>query len=255
LWRIERPGVSPSYLFGTIHVSDPRASDTAKRVVNRLDEIGVVATEVSFERADLRRMASGLSQAPGRFLSAQLALDEFAVITRLLAPLGFDASAVDRLSPFGAIAILTVRPQRDLPSMDIQLYHTAKGRALKTVGLESVEEQLASIGRLDERVLLEELRTALRAPEHFQTQIEARVRTYLNESIGTLAGKTTANPTNGVTTVLIDDRNTRMQSRAQSLVEGGAAFIAVGASHLAGDSGLLVGLERAGYMLTRIPLD
>jgi hypothetical protein len=51
---------------------------------------------------------------------------------------------------------------------------------------------------------------------------------------------------------LIDDRNRVMVARMQGLLARGGAFVAVGAAHLPGDTGVLHLLEREGYQVTKV---
>ncbi len=46
LWRIERAGLAPSYLFGTIHSTDDGAVALARKAAERIASAKVVATEL-----------------------------------------------------------------------------------------------------------------------------------------------------------------------------------------------------------------
>jgi uncharacterized protein YbaP (TraB family) len=51
---------------------------------------------------------------------------------------------------------------------------------------------------------------------------------------------------------LSEERNLKMAQRVQTHLAAGNAFIAVGALHLIGESGLLVQLRQRGYRLSAI---
>jgi uncharacterized protein YbaP (TraB family) len=51
---------------------------------------------------------------------------------------------------------------------------------------------------------------------------------------------------------LVDDRNQRMVERMQPYLQQGKAFVAVGALHLPGKTGLLERLQQQGYTVTRV---
>ena len=58
LWRIEKPGLAPSYLFGTIHSTDEFALEIARRAAQSISGAKVVATELggpmdSIEKANI----------------------------------------------------------------------------------------------------------------------------------------------------------------------------------------------------------
>ena len=46
LWRIEKPGLAPSYLFGTIHSTDEFALEVARRAAQSINGVKIVATEL-----------------------------------------------------------------------------------------------------------------------------------------------------------------------------------------------------------------
>ena len=46
LWRIEKPNLPPSYLFGTIHSTDDSALEVARRAADEIKGAVVVATEL-----------------------------------------------------------------------------------------------------------------------------------------------------------------------------------------------------------------
>ena len=46
LWRIEKPGLAPSYLFGTIHSTDKSALEVAHRAAQSIKGAKIVATEL-----------------------------------------------------------------------------------------------------------------------------------------------------------------------------------------------------------------
>jgi uncharacterized protein YbaP (TraB family) len=50
---------------------------------------------------------------------------------------------------------------------------------------------------------------------------------------------------------LLDNRNARMLARLPPLMDGASVLVAVGAMHLAGDTGLVAGLRRIGYRVER----
>jgi uncharacterized protein YbaP (TraB family) len=51
---------------------------------------------------------------------------------------------------------------------------------------------------------------------------------------------------------LLSDRNVRMRDAAEPLLQDGSAFIAVGALHLVGPTGLVALLRERGYTVTAV---
>ena len=57
---------------------------------------------------------------------------------------------------------------------------------------------------------------------------------------------------NSFKSLLLDTRNQRMAERAAPFIEDGNAFIAVGALHLPGETGLVQLLRDRGYKVTAV---
>lgn len=254
LWRVERPGVHASYVYGTLHVSDPRVAQIPEAVASLLDRIAIVATEVTFERRDLARIASHIYLPEGEQLSARFDRVEFRAIVEMLKEAGVTESAAERLTPFGAVAFLAARPSASRPSLDLQLFNLAKSNRLKTIGLETVDEQFATMRKVGDEQMIAELRAAARAPERFNATIERLITSYIEQSIGELAERIGAKAGGQTGEEIVERRNTRMLDRMRPLLQSGSALIAVGAAHLGGEHGLLALLEAAGYTVTRAAL-
>ena len=64
LWRIEKPGIAPSYLFGTIHSTDKSALEIARRAAQSINGSKIVATELggpidTIEKANITAADAG----------------------------------------------------------------------------------------------------------------------------------------------------------------------------------------------------
>src|SRR4029079_515437 len=82
-WKLEKPGTEPSYLFGTMHLSDPRISELPQRAKDAIAQ----SKSVTLEVADLADQAVGAALTNDRdlfvygdgskTLKAQLSDDEY----------------------------------------------------------------------------------------------------------------------------------------------------------------------------------
>ena len=70
LWRVERAGVTSSYLFGTMHSDDPSVVKLPKPVQRAFDQAQSVTLEVVLDPGSLLAMASALLMTDGNTLES-----------------------------------------------------------------------------------------------------------------------------------------------------------------------------------------
>ena len=105
LWRIEKPGLAPSYLFGTIHSTDESALKIARRAAQSISGAKVVATELggpmdSVEKANIT--AAMLARALDRdhdTLEGVIAPEDRERVERFLTGQGYPAEFAHHLKP------------------------------------------------------------------------------------------------------------------------------------------------------------
>ena len=176
MWRIEKPGLAPSYLFGTIHSTDDSALEVARRAAELIKDAKVVATELGgpfdlIEKANITAamLARALDRDHDTF-EGVIAPEDRERIEKFLAGQGYPAEFAHHLKPW-FLAVLTALPaceaQRealDLPEVDQFLAQTAKDLGVKVVGLETPEEQLDAIATMRPEVAAALLTLAAREP-------------------------------------------------------------------------------------------
>ena len=273
LWRIERPSLAPSFLFGTIHSTDESALEVARRAAQFINGSKVVATELggpmdSIEKANITAatLAKALDRDHDTFEGA-IAPEDRERIEKFIAGLGYPAEFAHHLKPW-FLAILTAIPAceaereaRDLPEVDQFLAETAKILGVKVIGLETAEEQLDAIAALRPEVAATLLTLAARAPGLNDDLYATMLRLYresrpaeivaLADAVGGLNEAERA-AQDEFMRELLQSRNAIMAERAAPLLASGGAFIAVGALHLAGKSGLIERFRAEGYTVTKV---
>ena len=164
LWRIEKPGLAPSTLFGTIHSTDESVLEIARRAAQSINGAKIVATELGgpidvIEKANITAatLAKALDRDHDTFEEA-IAPEDRENIEKFIAGLGYPAAFAHHLKPW-FLAILTGLPKCEaeregfnLPEVDQFLAETARDLGVKVIGLETPEEQLAAIANLRPQV-------------------------------------------------------------------------------------------------------
>ncbi len=272
LWRIEKAGASPSYLFGTIHLSDSRVTALPSKVTDALFSSKTLALEV----ADLSDAALGkamatsadlLFYADGQTLEQNLQKAEFEHVRTLTAKADIPADVSKLLKPWLVSTLLAISDcerrqiEAGLPVVDMRLAEHAKEKGIQVVGLETIELQLAALASVPDDEQLQMLKVGLAYADRTSDMLETLLQLYLKRQMGAampfqiaLAEKSgfTAAAFNGFQKALLVDRNAGMAKKAAALMDKGQAFVAVGALHLPGKTGLVALLREAGYTVTAV---
>jgi hypothetical protein len=271
-WRIDKPGLEPSYLYGTIHSTDDSALTLARRAAERIDSAKVVATELggpmdATEKANAgaAMLARALDRDHDTFEDAPQA--DRAEIEKLLAGQGYPSEFVHHLKLW-FLAVLTAVPQceaarqaLDLPEVDQLIAQSAKASGVKVVGLETVGEQIDAIAAMRPQIAGVLLALAARDPGMNDDVYATMLKLYresrpadilpISDALGDMSEDERA-AEDEFTRLLVVGRNAAMAERIAPLLKGGGAFIAVGALHLPGKTGLIERLRAEGYTVTKV---
>jgi uncharacterized protein YbaP (TraB family) len=171
---------------------------------------------------------------------------------------GIPVLGVEKQKPWAVMMVLSMPPPKTGEYLDLILENRAT-RANKPVsGLETVDEQIAVFNDLPLPDQVALLRETVLTQDEFEKEFEDLVRAYLARDLATIVEISERHePGNGrmyrtVMDRLLMQRNARMAERLTTLLKDGGAFIAVGAAHLPGETGLLNRLEKAGYRVTSV---
>ena len=269
-WRVEGANGPPSYLFGTIHLSDDRinalpvevqlALGAAKKVVLEVADLSPQALSAAFAR-----QRPIMVFADGRSLETMLTPQEKAVAAGALEKAGMPATALAALKPWVVYMMLSLsdcerhRAAAGLRPLDLRLGDNARQRGVPVLGLETLADQLLALAAVPEDDQLTVLRAGLKLYDRTDDLLETMVLGYLARDIGPIwpmhevlwrqlgyAPKAFASFQKQLVTI----RNLRMRDAAIPLLAEGGAFIAVGALHLSGAGGLVELLRGAGFKVT-----
>jgi uncharacterized protein len=271
LWRIEKPGVAPSHLFGTVHISDPRVTTLSPAITAALTSAKAVALEI----ADMSTagMEAAISADPTLMVSADRGLanllspEEFAVAKTALAPAGMPEAALRIMKPWVVTMALTLplceqqRTASGIKVLDQQLGDMARAKSIPVIGLETVAFQLKIMAGIPEDQQVGMLRAALKFADRREDVLETMLQLYVkrqaaliwpfNLALAEKAG-VTPNAFKGFESDLLVGRNLTMRDAAKPHLDKGGLFIGVGAMHLVGDTGLVNLLRQAGYTVTAV---
>jgi uncharacterized protein len=259
LWKIEARGRAPSYVFGTIHLADPRVTKLPPPVRDVFDHAEGLLVEVVPDAAGLAQLARSMRFDDGQRLKQTVGARLYDDTRAAMTGRGMPVDDIDGLKPWAATLLLLMPDVGDAPPLDLLLQTRAVEQRKTVTGLETMAEQI----RVFDELTLEEQRALLAATLRERAQlgerIEALVRAYLARDLVTLeelsdTAEAGINPAlrKTVKRRLLTDRNQRMVERMQSWLRRGNVFVAVGAAHLPGPEGILKLLEREGYRVSAV---
>ena len=270
-WRIEKAGTQPSYLLGTMHVTDPRVLAMPKGASAAYEAAGTVVVE-SDEIADEKKASAALLARPdltmftdGRTIPGLLGEKDSAILAAGLKARGLSLAAVSRMKPWMIASFVALpacemaRKQAGAAFLDQQLAKDAiaDGKALK--GLETLLEQISALDSLPLEPQLAGLVEVVQLGDGIEDVIETMSQLYLAGQTGMIMPMMRAAVPEGqdgedgyadFEQRIIIDRNHRMAERAAPILAAGNAFVAVGALHLPGKEGLVELLRHEGFTVT-----
>ncbi|MEZ5446603.1 MAG: TraB/GumN family protein [Gammaproteobacteria bacterium] len=258
LWKVEREGVAASYLFGTIHVGDPRVLDIPAPVESALRSGRLFVMEALFEPDAVARFAGSMYFADGTRLEDLAGRPLADRAQSLLLRFHVPAESARSLKPWAAFLTLNQPPADGGLPLDLLLMQRAREYGLPVEGLETLEEQAQVFGAFSDAEQVAMLRDTVCHFDLVQAQLRRLVEFYLRRDVAAIVRLTGEYAGSDLELaarmdrVLIDDRNARMVERLQPALRRGGAFVAVGALHLPGSGGILTLLEKRGYAVSRM---
>jgi uncharacterized protein YbaP (TraB family) len=264
LWKIER---SPaSYLYGTIHVPDPRVLARPPSVQRALERSNVIYTEIPLDAQTQLRALGAMSLPAGETLATALPPELHERATRYLAARGLALALFERHKPW---VLATLLPMLDYvgrgPPLDQQIHAWAQSHGKRSAGLETIEMQVQAIesaGREGELALLRETLEYLEnAAAEQRHPLNELIEIYLAGDEERIANAAFAYVDRSdplivrVLAALIDQRNAQMSeaiAQRLSAEPSQAHFFAVGAMHYPGEQGILAQLRARGLEISRV---
>lgn len=272
-WKIERGERSPSYLLGTMHVTDPRVlamPDEARKAYSNAATVVVESDEI----ADEKKASMALLARPdltmftdGRTITSLLDEKDAGILAEGLKARGMSLAAVSRMKPWMIASFVALpaceiaRKQAGADFLDQKLAKDAiaDGKTLK--GLETLLEQITALDALPIEPQLAGLVQTVELGDGIEDVIETMSQLYLTGETGMIMpmmrsvapeGEEDANAYSDFEQKIIIDRNHRMAERAAPILSAGNVLIAVGALHLPGKEGLIELLRKEGFTLTPV---
>ena len=254
-WKLESPTGKTSYLFGTMHTDDNRVAEMTPNMLEAMKSV------------DTFMMEAEPTQDPSIFMMKDASLPslltqaEFDQVRDLAEFHVMHLGAAMQMKPWLLAVVFDLpKPQTEFAQDNLLMTKSEDfGKEIK--GLETSQEHFSMMDAfsMDEQMVM--LRAVLkRTPEQKEADFERLMAAYLkgdSDKISALDEQITGGMLPKeiwakMRVKLLDERNVVMAQRAIPAAKERPIFIAVGASHLAGDNGLIAAFKKAGFKLSAI---
>jgi hypothetical protein len=260
-WSIGKDGEQAGFLLGTIHSEDPRVLDFPLEFIDELNSNQVFAMEIVPDLPTLNRLTQFMQYQDGTTLESRIGPDRYTRLRSVISDYQVPADWVARMKIWAAMMTLSVPPPETGFFMDFSLSLRAAGAGLKVVGLETLEQQLSFLEDMPMEQQLMLLDQALAEYDRVREIHEQMVNSYLAGDLLALKSQAEKQMEQLEPEAKqyfieqgIDMRNRRMLKSLLPHLQANRVFVAVGALHLPGDTGLIQLLRTQGYELTPLPL-
>ncbi|MHC1547441.1 TraB/GumN family protein [Phyllobacterium sp. K27] len=271
LWKIEKPGVEPSWLYGTMHLTDPRVLNLgapAKAAYQAANRVIIETDEVLDPKGPLKVMAESpelMMFTDGTTLDKIIPADKLAAVKAALSERGISLSSINRMQPWMLTSMLAMpacemaRKRQGIAFLDIKLAEGARENGKEIGGLETIRDQLSAMASLPSQFHIDGMIEMLALGPKMKDIFETMTVLYVQGDIGmifplmrSVSPDSTASGQNYAEfeEKMVNARNRTMAERAEPIIAKGNAFIAVGALHLPGEQGLVSLLKKQNYTVT-----
>jgi len=257
LWKVSSSKGKNSYLFGTIHVEDPRITRLHTRVLRAIQRSKTMSLELIPDPQLQQKAMLAMLYTDGRTLEKVVGKKLYERSIKAMSERGMPAQVVSLMKPWAVMTILSLPKPKTGDFLDKVLYKLAKQRGIKTYALETFDEQISVFDALSKRDQVKMLKQTLNELNEIPAQFKALKNAWINRDLALLESLSmqqleSSTSDSSFKENMLDNRNRTMLERMQPRLKEGRAFIAVGALHLTGKAGLLKLLTQQGYTVTAV---
>ena len=259
LWKISKEGNNmPSYLFGTIHIicesdyfwtaSMQKSFEETKQLCIEMD---ISNNTLSMETAALMMDLSG-GTLRDYFSNEQ----DFKIVKQYIEDsLGQNMQIVERMKPVALYMIYSVGlikgPCKESVSYELKLVEKANNASKKTIGLETVAEQMEALESIPTDSIIAQMIRIAKGEKNDIADVSNLILAYKKQDLHALNKMIVKSSSEmGMNNALmIDNRNKKWINPMIKMMTEKPTFFAVGAGHV---MGLLQLLQKAGYKVEAI---
>lgn len=259
LWKISGNDLeAPSYLYGTFHLLCPDDlvfSDETKKAVQQSEQL---ILELDFDDPEMMAsMQKGIVFTDGTTAKDYLSEEDYKLVADFFSSkLGMPFEALGAIKPFYLSAMTMLFFLDCQPgSPEQEFAKLAEEQGIEVIGLETVGEQLSFIDDIpleDAAMMLVE---GIEEQEEGVEMTAEMVSTYLAgdlEGIQEIMDKYMEDEYADFNESFLTARNQVWVPKIKDMIAENSSFVAVGAGHLTGKTGLIKLLRKEGYTVEAV---
>lgn len=256
LWRITGNGLTkPSYVYGTIHITDKRVFHFTDSLYKSLEECQGFAAELDINKFSSEYFESFKGDEEKQKNSKKLLIDS--LDKKILAKYKIELEKKFKKS----IDQITVTEVKDAAEdwlkemlrngemdtfMDAWLFDLARRQGKWVGGIEDYEDQ----DGLEDSISLEEKIETISKADEVNSMLEWMINVYIKQALDSI--DRSDHVWQGSRDALLVKRNIKMVRRMDSLAHIRSMLFAVGAAHLPSDEGVINLLRQKGFTVTPV---
>ena len=260
LWEIQGPKQDKaSYIFGTMHLMD----DAHFYFPKKLEKLVSTVDEVFLEIGDVQHTLINpelLMLQEGSFLTklSEMQMDTLCSWAKIQLLMDKD-QFITNFSKAKPFLIYQLILQNELPgylqSQEIKMEEILAAKKKKTtIGLETIESQLALFDSLPVNSQINLIMTELATVSNVLTNFKLTQENYLMQDVNKIHEELMKDITDPYFNFkFIDERNANWIAKIRKMTASQSILFAVGAGHLGGENGVLNLLKKEGFSI--IPID
>ncbi|HKK38377.1 MAG TPA: TraB/GumN family protein [Cryomorphaceae bacterium] len=255
LWKVEKEGIEPSYIFGTIHVLPQSEFELEEKVKTAMDASEELVLEIDMTDPALQtKMFQTMAMQDGMTLDKLLTEEEYEKLSEKLKsiPGAPPIAMVNGFKPFMVATMMLSEYVGSQPaSFEMTLISMASKREMPISGLETIESQMAIFDSIPYEDQADDLMDMVEEGDEMKALFSDMIAQYKAEEINALY-ETTEEYTDSDDEMrfLLHTRNANWAEALNDKLGEKTLFIAVGAAHLGGEEGVINLLKEQGYQLT-----
>ncbi|RYG51821.1 MAG: TraB/GumN family protein, partial [Chitinophagaceae bacterium] len=253
LWRISGNGLTkPSYLFGTMHLTDKRLFQFGDSLYRALEQTEGFAAELDMNLAFNKYMNKIFGEKEEATYVAEVAdpavLKEYKERLEKKFNKSVEEITLEELKKKESAKTTKMLQEGEMETfMDGYLFGLAEKQGKWTGGIEDPEDQFDLDDALDPNSYIA---SQFRETGDEKEQLEWMINAYLSENLQSI--DRSSDLWQGAKDIILINRNIKMAYRVDSLAHIRNCFFAVGAAHLPGDSGVINLLRKKGFIVTPV---